>query len=124
LPPRLAVFSAVPLPGAGRSAPAGQTLSPTRSTLHMPFRMPELISVQDFISQTLEDLSSPTTSSFTSHMGKCRGTVCSLEEALDSDRAVLQKMRKATKAEHASGQGQSRAGDPEWARRREACLLG
>ncbi|XP_039354666.1 arf-GAP with SH3 domain, ANK repeat and PH domain-containing protein 2-like isoform X1 [Mauremys reevesii] len=70
----------------------------------MPFRMPELISVQDFISQTLEDLSSPTTSSFTSHMGKCRGTVCSLEEALDSDRAVLQKMRKATKAEHASGQ--------------------
>ncbi|XP_043352071.1 arf-GAP with SH3 domain, ANK repeat and PH domain-containing protein 1-like isoform X3 [Dermochelys coriacea] len=70
----------------------------------MPFRMPELISVQDFISQTLEDLSSPTTSSFTSHMSKCRGTVCSLEEALDSDRAVLQKMRKATKAEHASGQ--------------------
>ncbi|CAM4549495.1 arf-GAP with SH3 domain, ANK repeat and PH domain-containing protein 1-like [Lepidochelys kempii] len=70
----------------------------------MPFRMPELISIQDFISQTLEDLSSPTTSSFTSHMGKCRGTVCSLEEALDSDRAVLQKMRKATKAEHASGQ--------------------
>uniref|UniRef100_A0A8C3F4K3 Arf-GAP with SH3 domain, ANK repeat and PH domain-containing protein 3 n=1 Tax=Chrysemys picta bellii TaxID=8478 RepID=A0A8C3F4K3_CHRPI len=70
----------------------------------MPFRMPELISVQDFISQTLEDLSSPTTSSFTSHMGKCRGTICSLEEALDSDRAVLQKMRKATKAEHASGQ--------------------
>ncbi|XP_067402982.1 arf-GAP with SH3 domain, ANK repeat and PH domain-containing protein 2-like [Emydura macquarii macquarii] len=66
--------------------------------------MPELISVQDFVSQTLEDLSSPTTSSFTSHMGKCRGTICSLEEALDSDRAVLQKMRKAAKAEHASGQ--------------------
>ncbi|XP_075757542.1 arf-GAP with SH3 domain, ANK repeat and PH domain-containing protein 1-like isoform X2 [Pelodiscus sinensis] len=70
----------------------------------MPVRMPELISVQDFISQTLEDLSSPTTSSFTSHMGKCRGTICSLEEALDSDRAALQNMRKATKAEHASGQ--------------------
>lgn len=30
---------------------------------------------------------------------------------MDSDRAVLQKMRKATKAEHASGQGQSRMGD-------------
>lgn len=43
-------------------------------------RMPDLISVQDFISQTREDLSSPTTSSFTSHMGKCRNTVCSLEE--------------------------------------------
>ncbi|XP_025071501.1 arf-GAP with SH3 domain, ANK repeat and PH domain-containing protein 1-like [Alligator sinensis] len=66
--------------------------------------MPELISVCDFISQALEDLSSPTTSSFTSYMSKCRATVCSLEEALDSDRAVLQKMRKATKAEHASGQ--------------------
>uniref|UniRef100_K7GFL5 Arf-GAP with SH3 domain, ANK repeat and PH domain-containing protein 3 n=1 Tax=Pelodiscus sinensis TaxID=13735 RepID=K7GFL5_PELSI len=37
-------------------------------------------------------------------MGKCRGTICSLEEALDSDRAALQNMRKATKAEHASGQ--------------------
>lgn len=34
----------------------------------------------DFISQALEDLSSPTTSSFTSYMSKCRATVCSLEE--------------------------------------------
>ncbi|KAH0619025.1 hypothetical protein JD844_018628 [Phrynosoma platyrhinos] len=66
--------------------------------------MPELISVQEFISQTQEDLSSPTTSSFTSHMGKCKSTVCSLEEALDSDRTVLQKMRKAVKAEHTTGQ--------------------
>ncbi|XP_061487740.1 arf-GAP with SH3 domain, ANK repeat and PH domain-containing protein 2-like isoform X2 [Rhineura floridana] len=66
--------------------------------------MPEVISVQDFISQTQEDLNSPTTSSFTSHMGKCRSTVCSLEEALDSDRTVLQKMRKAVKAEHTAGQ--------------------
>ncbi|XP_063000670.1 arf-GAP with SH3 domain, ANK repeat and PH domain-containing protein 2-like [Elgaria multicarinata webbii] len=66
--------------------------------------MAELISVQDFISQTQEDLSSPTTSSFTSHMGKCRSTVGSLEEALDSDRTVLQKMRKAVKAEHTTGQ--------------------
>ncbi|XP_048353579.1 arf-GAP with SH3 domain, ANK repeat and PH domain-containing protein 2-like [Sphaerodactylus townsendi] len=66
--------------------------------------MPELISVQEFISQTQEDLSSPTTSTFTSHMGRCRSTVCSQEEALDSDRTVLQKMRKAVKAEHTAGQ--------------------
>ncbi|XP_066481141.1 arf-GAP with SH3 domain, ANK repeat and PH domain-containing protein 1-like isoform X2 [Tiliqua scincoides] len=66
--------------------------------------MPELISVQEFISQTQEDLSSPTTSSFTSHMGKCRSTVYSLEEVLESDRTVLQKVRKAVKAEHATGQ--------------------
>ncbi|XP_072853169.2 arf-GAP with SH3 domain, ANK repeat and PH domain-containing protein 1 isoform X2 [Pogona vitticeps] len=66
--------------------------------------MPELISVQEFIAQTQEDLSSPTTSSFTSHMGKCRSTVYSLEEALDSDRMVLHKMRKAVKAEHTCGQ--------------------
>nr|XP_056700583.1 arf-GAP with SH3 domain, ANK repeat and PH domain-containing protein 2-like [Euleptes europaea] len=66
--------------------------------------MPEIISVQEFISQTQEDLSSPTTSSFPSDMGRCRRTVCSQEEALDSDRTVLQKMRKAVKAEHTTGQ--------------------
>ncbi|KAI6073934.1 Arf-GAP with SH3 domain, ANK repeat and PH domain-containing protein 1-like protein [Aix galericulata] len=66
--------------------------------------MAALISVCDFMQQVQEDLSSPTTSTFTSHMGHCKATANSLEEALDADRAVLQKMRKAAKAEHSCGQ--------------------
>ncbi|PKU44152.1 arf-gap with sh3 ank repeat and ph domain-containing protein 1-like [Limosa lapponica baueri] len=71
---------------------------PWRST------MEALISVCDFVQQAQEDLSSPTTSAFASHMRRCKATVNSLEEALDADRAVLQKMRKAAKAEHSCGQ--------------------
>ncbi|XP_017548333.1 arf-GAP with SH3 domain, ANK repeat and PH domain-containing protein 2 isoform X2 [Pygocentrus nattereri] len=66
--------------------------------------MPELISVEEFIAETLEDYSSPTTSSFTTKMTSCRNTVNNIEEALDCDRMVLQKMKKAAKAKHASGQ--------------------
>ncbi|CAM9576733.1 unnamed protein product [Bubo scandiacus] len=66
--------------------------------------MAALISVCDFVRQAQEDLSSPTTSAFASHMGRCKATANSLEEALDADRAVLQKMRKAAKAEHSCGQ--------------------
>ncbi|XP_029104734.1 arf-GAP with SH3 domain, ANK repeat and PH domain-containing protein 1 isoform X2 [Scleropages formosus] len=66
--------------------------------------MPELMSVEDFIAETLEDYSSPTTSSFTSRMSSCRNTVNGLEESLDSDRIILQKMKKAAKAKHTSGQ--------------------
>ncbi|XP_048818572.1 arf-GAP with SH3 domain, ANK repeat and PH domain-containing protein 2-like isoform X1 [Lagopus muta] len=62
------------------------------------------ISVCDFVQQVQEDLSSPTTSTFTSHMARCKATAGSMEEALDADRAVLQKMRKAAKAEHGCGQ--------------------
>ncbi|XP_072206561.1 arf-GAP with SH3 domain, ANK repeat and PH domain-containing protein 1-like isoform X2 [Excalfactoria chinensis] len=62
------------------------------------------ISVRDFVQQVQEDLSSPTTSTFTSHMGHCKATISSVEEALDADRTVLQKMRKAAKAEHGCGQ--------------------
>ncbi|XP_026723028.1 arf-GAP with SH3 domain, ANK repeat and PH domain-containing protein 1-like [Athene cunicularia] len=66
--------------------------------------MAALISVCDFVRQAQEDLSSPTTSAFASHMGRCKATANSLEEALDADRAMLQKMRKAAKAEHSCGQ--------------------
>lgn len=47
---------------------------PHRST------MAALISVCDFVRQAQEDLSSPTTSSFASHMGRCKATANSLEE--------------------------------------------
>ncbi|XP_024284032.1 arf-GAP with SH3 domain, ANK repeat and PH domain-containing protein 1 [Oncorhynchus tshawytscha] len=66
--------------------------------------MPEFISVDGFIAETLEDYSSPTTSSFTTKMSSCRNAVDHIEEALDCDRTVLQKMKKAAKAKHASGQ--------------------
>ncbi|KAK2821388.1 hypothetical protein Q7C36_020731 [Tachysurus vachellii] len=66
--------------------------------------MPEFISVEDFIAETLEDYSSPTTSSFITRMTSCRNSVNNIEEVLDCDRAVLQKMKKASKAKHASGQ--------------------
>ncbi|CAH2292607.1 arf-GAP with SH3 domain, ANK repeat and PH domain-containing 2-like isoform X1 [Pelobates cultripes] len=66
--------------------------------------MPELISVSEFISETLEDHSSPTTSSFTTKMVNCRNTVCTIEEALDADRAVLNKMKKSAKSKHSAGE--------------------
>lgn len=38
------------------------------------------ISVRDFVRQAQEDLSSPTTSTFSSHMGRCKATASSVEE--------------------------------------------
>uniref|UniRef100_A0A8D3E2E6 Un-named sa1614 n=1 Tax=Scophthalmus maximus TaxID=52904 RepID=A0A8D3E2E6_SCOMX len=66
--------------------------------------MPECVSVSEFVQEVQEDWSSPTTSSFTAKMINCRNTVYLLEEALDSDRLVLQKMKKAAKAKYTSGQ--------------------
>ncbi|XP_072259748.1 arf-GAP with SH3 domain, ANK repeat and PH domain-containing protein 1-like isoform X1 [Pyxicephalus adspersus] len=66
--------------------------------------MPEIISVGEFIKETLEDHSSPTTSSFTTKMGSCRNTISTIEEALDADRNVLNKMKKAAKAKHSAGE--------------------
>ncbi|TSK16232.1 Arf-GAP with SH3 domain, ANK repeat and PH domain-containing protein 2 [Bagarius yarrelli] len=66
--------------------------------------MPEFISVDEFIAETLEDYNSPTTSSFITKMTSCRNSVNNIEEALDCDRTILQKMKKASKVRHSSGQ--------------------
>ncbi|GAA6108398.1 arf-GAP with SH3 domain, ANK repeat and PH domain-containing protein 1a isoform X1 [Tachysurus ichikawai] len=44
-------------------------------------RMPDQISVSEFLSETTEDYNSPTTSSFTTRLQSCRNTVSVLEEA-------------------------------------------
>ncbi|XP_041423953.1 arf-GAP with SH3 domain, ANK repeat and PH domain-containing protein 1 isoform X2 [Xenopus laevis] len=67
-------------------------------------RMPDQISVSEFISETTEDYNSPTTSSFTTRLQSCRNSINVLEEALDQDRTSLQKVKKSVKAIYNSGQ--------------------
>ena len=43
-------------------------------------KMPEIISVLEFVNETNEDLNSPTTSTFVGKMGACRNVVTQLEE--------------------------------------------
>ena len=46
--------------------------------------MPGVISVSDFLRETREDLSSPTTSNFVTHIPQCRETVSKLEEVREN----------------------------------------
>uniref|UniRef100_A0A672KUU1 Arf-GAP with SH3 domain, ANK repeat and PH domain-containing protein 2-like n=1 Tax=Sinocyclocheilus grahami TaxID=75366 RepID=A0A672KUU1_SINGR len=63
--------------------------------------MPEFISVDDFIAETLEDYSSPTTSSFYTKMTSCRNSAYNIEEDLKKpfDKAWRDYENKFTKIE-------------------------
>lgn len=56
------------------------THSPPPLVSRPPGRMPDQISVSEFIAETTEDYNSPTTSSFTTRLHNCRNTVTLLEE--------------------------------------------
>ncbi|XP_029705323.1 arf-GAP with SH3 domain, ANK repeat and PH domain-containing protein 2b isoform X2 [Takifugu rubripes] len=66
-------------------------------------KMPEVISVREFVEETNEDYKAPTTSNFSTRMIQCRNTVTALEEALDMDRSVLYKIKKSVKSMNTSG---------------------
>ncbi|KAL5105730.1 Arf-GAP with SH3 domain ANK repeat and PH domain-containing protein 1 [Taenia crassiceps] len=59
--------------------------------------MTELVSVEDFINDTLKDIQSPSRSEFSSKISSIRQTVYSLDEGLDADRALISKSRKFVK---------------------------
>ncbi|XP_060537226.1 arfGAP with SH3 domain, ANK repeat and PH domain-containing protein [Cylas formicarius] len=65
--------------------------------------MPTIIGVSEFVDETRDDYNSPITSTFVSRMHQCRNTIAALEETLDYDRDGLNKMKKAVKAIHTSG---------------------
>ncbi|CAM9506429.1 unnamed protein product [Lampetra planeri] len=62
-----------------------------------------LIGASDFVAEAMDDYSAPTASDFGSRIASCRHTVSTLEEYLDVDRNILQKIKKAVKAINASG---------------------
>ncbi|UXI21512.1 hypothetical protein NH340_JMT07455 [Sarcoptes scabiei] len=64
---------------------------------------PDVFTVKDFIHETRDDFSSPTTSTFYLNISHCKQLVNSIEESLDLDRNGLSKMKKAVKAMYNGG---------------------
>eukprot|EP00092_Neocalanus_flemingeri_P011518 GFUD01012412.1.p1 GENE.GFUD01012412.1~~GFUD01012412.1.p1 ORF type:complete len:919 (+),score=159.22 GFUD01012412.1:108-2864(+) len=65
--------------------------------------MPGVITVPEFIRETKEDYSSPTTSTFVNRIPQCRETVNRVEEALSQDKDSLMKLKKSVKDIQQSG---------------------
>jgi len=65
--------------------------------------MPGVITVPEFIRETKDDYSSPTTSTFVNRIPQCRETVNKVEEALSQDKDSLIKLKKSVKDIQQSG---------------------
>jgi len=65
--------------------------------------MPGVITVPEFIRETKDDYSSPTTSTFVNRIPQCRETVNKVEEALSQDKDSLMKLKKSVKDIQQSG---------------------
>ncbi|TRY97655.1 hypothetical protein DNTS_035474 [Danionella cerebrum] len=68
-------------------------------------RMPDQISVSEFLSETTEDYNSPTTSSFTTRLQSCRNTVNVLEEVMTA--SLHRRIRDVLRIDHVTRRGYS-----------------
>ncbi|KAA0200550.1 Arf GAP with SH3 domain ANK repeat and PH [Fasciolopsis buskii] len=67
--------------------------------------MPESLSVDEFINDTLEDVRDPLKANFISKVSSVRQTVHQLDEGIETDRNVLLKTKKLVKSVITSGTG-------------------
>ncbi|KAF8561508.1 hypothetical protein P879_07009 [Paragonimus westermani] len=67
--------------------------------------MPEPLTIEEFISDTLQDVRNPLSSTFISKVSSVRSTVHQLDEGIENDKNVLLKTKKLVRAVIASGVG-------------------